>query len=49
MPIQRIVIDLPVDVWRKVGIAATYEGKTRKEYVAEVLRSASERIIEKIN
>lgn len=46
---QRIVIDLPADIWRMVGIAAAYMGKTRKEFVAEELKKASENIIVKIN
>ena len=49
MPIQRVVIDLPVDVWRKVGIASSYEGETKKAWVEKVLREAAEKIIKHLN
>ena len=37
---QRIMIDLPRELWRKVGAAASMAGLTKKEYVANSLTAA---------
>ena len=43
---KRVIIDLPTEVWQKVSIATAMISKTKKEWVAEVLRDASQTIIE---
>ena len=35
---KRIVIDLPLEVWHSVSIAAATAGQTKKEFVADALR-----------
>ena len=49
MRYKNVNVVLPVDLWRKVGIASSYEGKTKKDWVEEVLREASEKIIKHLN
>ena len=49
MTYKNVNVTLPVDLWRKVGMASSSMGKTRKEWVAEVLQKATEKALENIN
>ena len=49
MEYKNVNVRLPVDIWRKVGIASSYEGVQKKEWVEKVLREAAEKVIKHLN
>ena len=49
MTYKNVNVTLPVDLWRKVGMASSSEGATKKEWVEKVLREATEKVLERIN
>ena len=49
MEYRNVNVKLPVELWRKVGIASSYEGEQKKEWVEKVLREAADKVIKHLN